>query len=138
MCVDAEEHKAGLLEHSQQDGPAFKMRRDPRTTSLGRFLRLSSIDELPQFWNVLIGDMSLVGPRPLPTSESRACQRWQRRRLDVNPGMTCTWQVRGRGRVRFDDWVRMDLHYVERHGMWHDVKLLCLTIPALVFQRGMR
>jgi lipopolysaccharide/colanic/teichoic acid biosynthesis glycosyltransferase len=138
MCVDAEDRKAQLLEHSQQDGPAFKMQRDPRTTRLGRFLRWTSIDELPQFWNVLTGDMSLVGPRPLPTAESQACEGWQRRRLDVNPGMTCTWQVTGRGRVRFDDWVRMDLRYAKRHSLWRDLKLVCVTLPAVVFQRGMR
>jgi lipopolysaccharide/colanic/teichoic acid biosynthesis glycosyltransferase len=138
MYVDAEEQKSQLLKHSHQDGPAFKMHRDPRTTQVGRFLRWSSIDELPQFWNVLLGEMSLVGPRPLPTAESQACQNWQRRRLDVYPGMTCTWQVRGRGQVPFDDWVRMDLRYAARHSVWHDLKLMCATFPALVFQRGMR
>jgi lipopolysaccharide/colanic/teichoic acid biosynthesis glycosyltransferase len=138
MCLDAEDRKEQLLELSQQDGPAFKMRRDPRTTPLGRFLRWTSIDELPQFWNVLRGDMSLVGPRPLPTLESLACEGWQRRRLDVRPGMTCTWQVAGRGRVRFDDWVRMDLRYAARHSLWHDLKLVFITLPSLLFQRGMR
>jgi lipopolysaccharide/colanic/teichoic acid biosynthesis glycosyltransferase len=138
MCVDAEDQKEQLLELSQQDGPAFKMHRDPRTTTLGRFLRWTSIDELPQFWNVLKGDMSLVGPRPLPTIESQACHGWQRRRLDVRPGMSCTWQVLGRGRVRFDDWVRMDLRYAARHSLWHDLKLVFITLPSLLFQRGMR
>jgi lipopolysaccharide/colanic/teichoic acid biosynthesis glycosyltransferase len=138
MCLDAEDQKKELLELSHQDGPAFKMHRDPRTTRLGRFLRWSSIDELPQFWNVLRGEMSLVGPRPLPTEESQACHGWQRRRLNVRPGMTCTWQVLGRGRVRFDDWVRMDLRYAERHSLWQDVKLVFVTLPSLVFQRGIR
>jgi lipopolysaccharide/colanic/teichoic acid biosynthesis glycosyltransferase len=138
MCVGAEEQQVHLREMSQQDGPAFKMERDPRTTWLGRFLRWSSIDELPQFWNVLRGDMSLVGPRPLPTEESLACTGWQRRRLNVNPGMTCTWQVTGRGRVRFDDWVRMDLRYASRHSLLSDMKLVFVTLPSLVFQRGMR
>lgn len=138
MCVDAEVQKEQLRRLSEQDGPAFKMQRDPRTTVLGRFLRWSSVDELPQFWNVLKGDMSLVGPRPLPTAESAACHGWQRRRLDVLPGMTCTWQVMGRGRVRFDDWVRMDLRYAARHSLWHDLKLVLVTLPSLIFQRGMR
>jgi lipopolysaccharide/colanic/teichoic acid biosynthesis glycosyltransferase len=138
MCVDAEEQKDELRPLSQQDGPAFKMKRDPRTTRLGRFLRWSSIDEMPQFWNVIKGDMSLVGPRPLPTAESQACEPWQRRRLSVTPGITCTWQVSGRGKVRFDDWVRMDLRYVARPTLWSDVKLMFITIPALLFQRGMR
>jgi len=138
MHVDAEDKKKHLRELSQQDGPAFKMHRDPRTTMLGRFLRWSSIDELPQFWNVLRGEMSLVGPRPLPTDESQACEGWHRRRLDVTPGMTCTWQVSGRGKVSFDDWVRMDLRYAARHSLMHDLKLVFVTLPSLIFQRGMR
>jgi lipopolysaccharide/colanic/teichoic acid biosynthesis glycosyltransferase len=138
MCLDAEEQKSLLRPMSQQDGPAFKMTRDPRTTRLGRFLRWSSIDEMPQFWNVLKGEMSLVGPRPLPTEESQACQRWQRRRLDVTPGITCTWQVSGRGKVRFDDWVRMDLRYCADRSVFKDLKLVFVTLPALIFQRGMR
>ena len=138
MCLDAEHQKSHLLAHNHQDGPAFKMRRDPRTTRVGRFLRWSSIDELPQFWNVLRGEMSLVGPRPLPTDESQACLNWQRRRLDVLPGMTCTWQVSGRGRVRFDEWVRMDLRYAARPSMWRDFKLMLVTLPSVLIQRGMR
>jgi lipopolysaccharide/colanic/teichoic acid biosynthesis glycosyltransferase len=138
MCVDAELQMDELRPLSQQDGPAFKMKRDPRTTKIGRFLRWSSIDEIPQFWNVLKGDMSLVGPRPLPTAESEACEQWHRRRLDVLPGITCTWQVFGRGRVPFDDWVRMDLQYAARPSVLADLKLMFVTIPSLVFQRGMR
>ena len=138
MSTDAEERKKEMLHLSQQDGPAFKMKNDPRITPVGNFLRWSSIDELPQFWNVLVGDMSLVGPRPLPTEESQACEDWQRRRLAVKPGMTCTWQVFGRGRVRFDEWVRMDLRYADNSNVWTDLKLLFITLPSLVFQRGMR
>lgn len=138
MHQGADDLKEQLLEMSQQDGPAFKMRKDPRTTRLGRLLRWTSVDELPQFWNVLRGEMSLVGPRPLPVAESQACDTWHRRRLTVNPGMTCTWQVSGRGSVSFDDWVRMDLQYARTRSVWQDVKLIVLTLPALLFHRGMR
>ncbi|BBO33000.1 sugar transferase [Lacipirellula parvula] len=138
MHQGADDLKEQLLELSQQDGPAFKMRKDPRTTRLGRLLRWTSIDELPQFWNVLRGEMSLVGPRPLPVAESQACDTWHRRRLSVNPGMTCTWQVSGRGAVSFDEWVRMDLQYARKRSAWQDVKLIVMTVPALLFHRGMR
>ncbi|MEM8944894.1 MAG: sugar transferase [Planctomycetota bacterium] len=138
MRVDAEKLKQDLRKFSQQDGPAFKMKRDPRTTAVGRFLRWSSMDELPQFWNVVKGDMSLVGPRPLPVEESAACQGWQRRRLQVVPGMTCTWQVCERGNVSFDEWVRMDLRYVKNYSLIEDLRLLFLTLPSLLLQRGMR
>ncbi len=138
MVDDAEDHKSDLQAHSHQDGPAFKMKGDPRTTKIGNFLRWSSIDELPQFWNVLRGDMSLVGPRPLPTEESTACEGWQRRRLNVLPGMTCTWQVSGRGSVAFDDWARMDLRYIKKQGLWEDTKLIFMTVPSIIFRRGIR
>lgn len=138
MCVEAEERKEELRKLSQQDGPAFKLKHDPRTTQVGRFLRWTSIDELPQFVNVLKGEMSLVGPRPLPTQESQGCRGWQRRRLTVNPGMTCTWQVAARGAVPFDEWIRMDLRYAKKRSLVRDVFLVCLTIPSLITQKGMR
>jgi len=103
MCADAHQRQGSLREFSEQDGPAFKMRHDPRTTRIGRFLRRTSLDELPQLWNVLMGDMSLVGPRPLPTHESLQCLPWQRQRLMVVPGLTCIWQVTGRNTVTFVD-----------------------------------
>ncbi len=138
MVDGADELKEQYREFSQQDGPAFKMVKDPRTTRLGKFLRLTSIDELPQLWNVLKGDMSLVGPRPLPTDESQACLNWQRRRLSVAPGMTCTWQVFARGDVTFEEWARMDLRYAERVSLWNDLKLIFLTLPSMLLQKGMR
>jgi lipopolysaccharide/colanic/teichoic acid biosynthesis glycosyltransferase len=138
MQVGADENQSALREHSVQDGPAFKMENDPRTTWVGRWLRATSLDELPQFWNVLVGDMSLVGPRPLPVGESLQCVPWQRRRLSVAPGMTCIWQVTGRSRVSFDEWMRMDLQYVRRRSLLCDMSLLLSTAPSVVVSRGPR
>lgn len=136
MVLDAEDRKASLRVHSQQDGPAFKMTNDPRVTFVGRFLRCTSLDELPQLWNILKGDMSLVGPRPLPCEEADACSGWQRHRLDIKPGLTCIWQVRGRSRVSFEDWIRMDLRYIRSQSFLLDMLLLFLTIPAVLSRRG--
>ncbi len=136
MVADAEARKAALLRLSEQDGPAFKLRNDPRITPLGRLLRSTSLDELPQLWNVLKGDMSLVGPRPLPCAEAEACVGWQRQRLDVMPGLTCIWQVWGRSRVTFAEWVRMDVQYIRSRSVWQDLKLLALTVPAVVLRKG--
>jgi lipopolysaccharide/colanic/teichoic acid biosynthesis glycosyltransferase len=136
MCVDAEAKKAALCQYSEQDGPAFKMEQDPRITNVGRFLRRTCIDELPQLWNVLTGDMSLVGPRPLPCNESDACRNWQRRRLDVTPGLTCDWQVNGGRRVTFAEWMRMDIRYIKARTFMQDVKLLGKTAIAVLFRRA--
>jgi lipopolysaccharide/colanic/teichoic acid biosynthesis glycosyltransferase len=136
MVDGAERRQRELLALNEQDGPAFKIAADPRVTRFGRLLRSTSIDELPQLWNVLRGDMSLVGPRPLPCHESRACLPWQRRRLDVTPGLTCIWQVRGRSRVSFDEWVRMDVEYIKARSLSMDLKLLCLTLPAVLRREG--
>jgi lipopolysaccharide/colanic/teichoic acid biosynthesis glycosyltransferase len=127
-----------LLALNEQDGPAFKIKDDPRVTRFGRFLRSTSIDELPQLWNVLRGEMSLVGPRPLPCHESDGCLGWQRRRLDVTPGLTCIWQVKGRSRVSFSEWCRMDLQYVAKRGVRQDLLLLLLTLPAVLLRKGAR
>jgi len=138
MRLDADRQQATLRPFSEQDGPAFKMSRDPRTTRVGRWLRRTSLDELPQLWNVLRGDMSLVGPRPLPTCESLQCEPWQRRRLAVSPGLTCIWQVWGRNIVPFEEWMRMDLQYVRRRSLGFDLRLLVKTPPAIVLKRGPR
>ncbi len=137
MVTDAEEKKQELLELNEQDGPAFKMERDPRVTAVGRFLRATTIDELPQLWNVLRGDMSLVGPRPLPCGESDECEGWQRRRLDVTPGLTCFWQVKDeRTKIPFADWVRMDLKYVKSRSPKVDLSLITETIRYILRRKG--
>ncbi len=137
MVVDAEARKRHLITLNEQDGPAFKIKNDPRITAVGRFIRASSIDELPQLWNVLRGDMSLVGPRPPLYDEVAKYETWHRRRLEVTPGLTCIWQVAGRSRVSFAEWIRMDVRYIRsRFPLWADLKLLILTLPALLFRRG--
>ena len=136
MVNGAEKRRQELTALSEQDGPAFKLENDPRVTRIGRILRKSSLDELPQLFNVLLGDMSLVGPRPLPCSEQAECQPWQRHRMNVTPGLTCIWQVKGRSRVAFDDWIRMDVDYMRRRTFWRDVQIMFATIPAVLLRKG--
>ena len=136
MCVDAEARKAKLRQFSEQDGPAFKMANDPRVTPIGRYLRKTCIDELPQLWNVLVGDMTLVGPRPLPCDEQSGCDAWQSRRLDVTPGLTCIWQVHGKSKVSFTDWMRMDIRYIRARTFVQDVRLVFETLWAMLLHRG--
>ena len=121
---------------NEQSGPVFKIRNDPRMTRVGRFLRKTSIDELPQFWNVLKGDMTLVGPRPPLPAEVAKYEPWQRRRLDVVPGLTCLWQVGGRSDIGFLDWVRMDLQYIRRRSARLDLWILWRTPLAVLLGRG--
>lgn len=136
MCTDAEQKQAALKAMSEQDGPAFKLKNDPRVFPVGRLLRKTSIDELPQLFNVLKGDMTLVGPRPLPVHEADACIQWQQRRHDVTPGLTCTWQVEGRSRVKFEEWMRMDMRYARRRSIFKDLSLVFKTVPAVLLRRG--
>lgn len=137
MVVNAEELKAKLAEQNDHDDSiTFKMKRDPRVTWIGRFIRRGSIDELPQFWCVLKGEMSLVGPRPPVPSEVERYTLADRRRLDAMPGLTCTWQVSGRGEIPFDKQVELDVEYIESQSIWFDLKLIFLTIPAVLFGKG--
>lgn len=136
MVASAELLKEQLRDRNEQDGPVFKIKNDPRITAFGRFLRRFSFDEFPQMWNVLKGEMSLVGPRPPLPGEVVAYEVWQRRRLDVTPGLTCLWQVRGRSKISFTQWMRLDMQYIARCSPWCDARLLAETVPALVTGRG--
>ncbi|MCF3650984.1 sugar transferase [Synoicihabitans lomoniglobus] len=138
MREGAESERADLADRNQLNGPAFKLTDDPRVTPLGRILRRHSLDELPQLWNVLRGEMSLVGPRPLPVSEVAAiADGADRRRLSVKPGITGLWQISGRSDIAdFADWVRLDLAYIDQWSLWLDCKILLGTIPVAIFGRG--
>jgi N-acetylglucosaminyldiphosphoundecaprenol N-acetyl-beta-D-mannosaminyltransferase len=132
MINNAAEHKDELRKLSEREFPAFKMTTDPRVTKFGQFIRRWSLDELPQFFNVLKGDMSLVGPRPLPCDEAEQQSLWHGRRLDIKPGITCLWQIYARDETSFSRWVRLDIKYAENISLLLDLKLLFLTIPAIV------
>lgn len=136
MLADADGRKESLMHLNEMSGPVFKSKNDPRVTPSGRFLRKYSIDELPQFINVLMGDMSIVGPRPPLPSEVEQYELSQRRRLSVKPGITCLWQVNGRNRIGFADWVRLDLEYIDKWSFWLDVKIILKTVPAVLRGTG--
>jgi exopolysaccharide biosynthesis polyprenyl glycosylphosphotransferase len=137
MFVDAEARKAALMAENEMDGGViFKMKRDPRITRVGRFIRKASIDELPQLWNVFVGDMSLVGPRPAVPAEVSQYTPYERQRLAVKPGITCFWQVSGRSNLPFDEQVRLDIHYAQVRSLRVDIGLLLRTVPAVLFARG--
>jgi exopolysaccharide biosynthesis polyprenyl glycosylphosphotransferase len=139
MYLGAEASLAELRERNEMTGPAFKMSSDPRVTPFGRFLRRFSLDELPQLWNVLRGDMSLVGPRPPVPGEVGMYERRSRRRLSMRPGLTCTWQVSGRNNIKdFDSWVALDLEYIDNWSLARDLVLMFRTIPAVLFGQGAR
>jgi exopolysaccharide biosynthesis polyprenyl glycosylphosphotransferase len=136
MVKDADLKRQHLSHLNEADGPVFKIARDPRITPIGRFMRSTSLDEVPQFWNVLIGDMSLVGPRPPIPEEVAQYEPWQLRRLDVRPGLTCLWQISGRSRIGFQEWMRLDLEYIRHRSLRLDLKILLRTIPAVLSREG--
>ena len=137
MRVDAEAQKAALLSKNEsKDGVIFEMKDDPRITKVGKFIRRASLDELPQLWNVFIGDMSLVGPRPPVPSEVAEYTLEDRKRLDVIPGITCLWQIKGRSEIPFNEQVRLDKEYIQEPSIWKDVMILLKTIPAILGGKG--
>ena len=131
MVVNAEELKERLADQNEMSGPMFKMKDDPRVTKVGKFIRKTSIDELPQLWNVLKGDMSLVGPRPSLPKEVAQFEEWMYKRLEVKPGLTCYWQVSGRNNIDFEDWMKLDIKYVDERSTWIDIKLIFKTVGVL-------
>jgi exopolysaccharide biosynthesis polyprenyl glycosylphosphotransferase len=138
MVTNAEQYRHELEAMNEMSGPVFKLTKDPRVTLVGKILRKYSLDELPQFWNVLFGEMSLVGPRPLPVDEVKRFSDFaHRRRLSVKPGLTCLWQIGGRNKISdFKDWVRLDLEYIDNWSLWLDLKILLYTIPAVLRGTG--
>ena len=138
MVNNSEQARFELETLNEMDGPVFKSSRDPRRTRVGKFLRKFSIDEFPQFYNVLRGDMSLVGPRPPLPQEVARYERWQRRRLSMKPGITCLWQISGRNEVSFQEWMKLDLTYIDNWSLLLDLKILLKTVPVVLLGRGAR
>ena len=136
MVDGADQYRHKLSHLNEADGPVFKIADDPRVTRIGRLLRMTSVDEIPQLWNVLRGEMSLVGPRPPIAEEVVQYEPWQLRRLDVVPGITCLWQISGRSRIGFQEWMRLDLEYIRHRSFQLDLKILIRTIPAVLSREG--
>jgi lipopolysaccharide/colanic/teichoic acid biosynthesis glycosyltransferase len=137
MVKDADKIKKDLMDKNEMEGPVFKIKNDPRILAFGRWLRKWSIDETPQLFSVLKGDMSLVGPRPAGPHELERYESWQRRKLSIKPGITCLWQINGRNLIsNFDDWVKLDLEYIDNWSLLLDVKILLKTIPSIILRHG--
>ena len=136
MCKNAEKLHKKLLKWNELDGPAFKMKNDPRITKVGKILRKTSLDEVPQLINIIKGEMSIVGPRPLATYEAEKCDEYQNQRLLVKPGLTCYWQCGGRNNVTFDEWIEMDLQYIREASLKVDFKIILKTVKAVLHMDG--
>ena len=136
MVANAEALQVSLLGLNEQDGPVFKIAKDPRVTRVGWFLRKTSFDELPQFFNVLRGEMSVVGPRPPIPLEVEKYQQWQKRRLSMKPGITCIWQVSGRNNIPFEQWMKLDLEYIDHWSLTKDIVLVLKTIKVILTGTG--
>jgi lipopolysaccharide/colanic/teichoic acid biosynthesis glycosyltransferase len=137
MVANAEQLQDQLLSMNEMTGPVFKIKKDPRVTPLGRILRNTSIDELPQLFNVLEGDMSLVGPRAMSLRDYQLFDEdWQRRRFSVKPGITCLWQIHGRNSIPFEEWMELDMQYIDTWSLWLDLKILVQTVPAVLRGNG--
>ena len=136
MYVDAEARKKELAALNEMEGPVFKIRNDPRVTKIGRLLRKTSLDEIPQLWNVLKGEMSLVGPRPPLPNEVDQYEWLQHRRLSIKPGLTCLWQVGGRNNLSFAQWMELDREYCENWSIWLDLRILFKTVPVVLLGKG--
>ena len=137
MYMDAEKKLEELLQANEMDGPAFKIKDDPRITRVGKFIRKTSIDELPQLWNILKGDMSIVGPRPALPREVELYKDIWKQRMYITPGLTCYWQIApNRNDISFDDWMKLDMKYIEERSFWVDWKIILMTVKAVVFRQG--
>lgn len=137
MCVDAEDKLAALLADNEMDGPAFKIKEDPRITRVGRFIRKTGLDELPQLWNILKGDMSIVGPRPALPREVELYNDYQRQRMYVTPGLTCYWQIQpNRNDISFDEWIELDIKYIKERSFWVDWKIIFMTVRSVLVGTG--
>ncbi len=136
MVMGADKMQVHLTHLNEMDGPVFKIKDDPRLTRIGKLLRRTSLDELPQLFNVFLGNMSLVGPRPPIMKEVIQYRPWQRKRLSVTPGVTCLWQVTGRNEIKFDEWMKLDMQYIDNWSLLLDVKILFMTIKAVISRKG--